>query len=96
MSQEEYEDIAKESNVPVEAVKAYEKLGIEEKGHFDDIEESYAGEFSSDEDFARDMADQFGEAPADQWPHYCIDWEYAARELMMDYSEEDGYYFRDL
>ena len=30
------------------------------------------------------------------WPQYCIDWEYAARDLMMDYSEQDGYYFRNL
>lgn len=96
MTQEEYQAIADEKNVPVEAVIAYEKLGIEEKGKFDDIEEAYAGEFPSDEEFARDMAEQIGENIAEGWPHYCIDWEFAARELMMDYSEQDGYYFRNI
>lgn len=23
---------------------------------------------------------------SDRWPNYCIDWQYAARELAMDYS----------
>ena len=26
----------------------------------------------------------------------CIDWEFASRELMYDYFEVDGYYFRNL
>lgn len=30
------------------------------------------------------------------WPNTCIDWEQAARELMCDYSESNGYYFRSL
>jgi antirestriction protein len=60
-------------------------------------EEAYQGEFESDEDFAQNMAEDLGliqDRPA--WPHYCIDWEYAARELMYDYFEESGYYFRSL
>ena len=59
------------------------------------FEESYSGQFDSDEDFARDMAENIGETIATHWPHYCIDWEYAARELMYDYCESDGYYFRN-
>lgn len=43
------------------------------------------------------MAEQLGDVPKDNhWPLYCIDWEWAARELMMDYAEQDGYYFRNL
>lgn len=81
-----------------DAVKAYEELGIEPAGEFENFEESYAGEFKSDEDFAQDMAEQLGtvDFKNQSWPAYCIDWEYAARELMMDYSEQDGYYFRNI
>jgi len=62
-----------------------------------DIDESYIGQFSSDEDFAEDMAEQLGVLTKETtWPLYCIDWIHAARELMMDYSEQDGYYFRNL
>lgn len=63
----------------------------------DDFQEAYSGEFDSDEDFAQDMAEQTADMPKDlHWPLYCIDWTYAAKELMMDYFEIDGYYFRSL
>jgi antirestriction protein len=59
--------------------------------------ESYQGEFKDDKDFARDMAEQLGNIDKyAKWPHNCIDWEHAARELMMDYSDQDGFYFRNL
>jgi hypothetical protein len=61
------------------------------------IEEAYAGQYNSDEDFAEDMADQLGYINNDvSWPYTCIDWEQAARELMYDYFESNGYYFRNL
>lgn len=63
----------------------------------EDIAEAYSGHFDSDEDFAQDMAEQLGDIKKDvQWPYTCIDWEKAARELMYDYREEDGHYFRNL
>ena len=62
-----------------------------------DIEEAYSGEFNSDEDFARDMADNIGAMPREsKWPVYCIDWDMAARDLMMDYFEIQGHYFRSM
>lgn len=62
-----------------------------------DFYESYSGEFDSDEDFARNMADQLGAIDRKStWPNNCIDWEMAARELMYDYSSENHYYFRNL
>lgn len=62
-----------------------------------DIEESYAGQFASDKDFAMETADQLGLIkPDNAWPYTCIDWEWAAQELMHDYCEENGYYFRNL
>lgn len=80
-----------------EAVRAYISLGIGDDD-LSDFEEAYQGEFKSDEDFAKDMADNTGSVDLKNqpWPQYCIDWEFAARELMMDYSELDGFYFRNL
>lgn len=99
MKQEEQEEIASRYSLPVEALIAYEELGIEGDGEFENIEEAYNGQYSSDEDFARDMAEQRGDLPeagSSAWPLYCIDWEWAARELMYDYSEQDGFYFRNM
>jgi antirestriction protein len=69
--------------------------GIECGVSIDNIDEAYSGSFGSDEDFAEDMAEQLGCIDKNlSWPHNCIDWEYAAKELMYDYSEHDGNYFR--
>lgn len=51
------------------------------------------------EDYARELAEDIGAVPSDaSWPAYCIDWEWAARELRMDYTsaEFDGvtYWYR--
>ena len=62
-----------------------------------DIEEAYCGEFGSDEDFAMDIAESTGSMPKDMsWPLNHIDWEMAARDLMMDYFEIEGHYFRSM
>jgi len=59
------------------------------------IDEAYAGSFNSHEDFAEDMAEQLGLINKDaSWPYTHIDWEQAASELMYDYSEHNGHYFR--
>jgi antirestriction protein len=76
-----------------EVVEAGLALGIDPSN----IEEAYQGQYSSDEDFARDMAEQLGSVDKKaSWPNNCIDWEYASKELMYDYVEENGYYFRNL
>jgi len=63
----------------------------------ENIEEAYRGHWDSDEEFAQDIAEDTGALPKDfVWPLYCINWEHAARELMMDYEEHEGYYFRML
>lgn len=62
-----------------------------------DAEEAYQGDFDSDEDFAQDFAEQCGYMNKQvSWPYSCIDWEHAARELMYDYFESNGKYFRNL
>ena len=48
-------------------------------------------------EYARQLAEDAFELK-DTWPHYCIDWEFAARELKYDYTsiELDGvtYWYR--
>lgn len=40
------------------------------------------------EEYARELADELGLLPdSSTWPLYCIDWEWAARELSHDYFE---------
>lgn len=42
------------------------------------------------QDYARELAEDCGMLDdAARWPHSCIDWERAARELRMDYSAVD-------
>jgi antirestriction protein len=71
--------------------------GLECGLSLDDIEEAYQGEYSDDEDFARELADQLGYIGRNvSWPYTCIDWEQAAKDLMYDYVEESGHYFRNV
>jgi len=71
--------------------------GIEAGIDIDNIAEAYAGEYRSDEDFAEEMAEQTCDIDFRNlsWPQNCIDWEQAAKELMYDYTEVNGYYFRN-
>ena len=64
----------------------------------EDVREAYFGEYESDADFAEDMARQTCEIDFNNlsWPLTCIDWEQASRDLMYDYTEQGGYYFRNL
>lgn len=78
----------------LEAVKAYIDNATGDDD-LSDFNESYSGEFDSDEAFAEEMADQIGAVNDNlTWPNNCIDWEQAARELMQDYFESNGFYFR--
>lgn len=80
-------------DMDIDIIEAGVNCGVQ----FSDIEEAYSGQYSSDENFARDMAEQLGAIDNNaQWPNDCIDWELAARELMYDYSEDNGHYFRNL
>lgn len=81
-----------ECDQEIDVVEAALECGIEARN----IDEAYSGSFKDDESFAEDMAEQVGAIDRDaKWPMNCIDWDQAARELMMDYSEHNGYYFRN-
>ena len=61
----------------------------------DAARDAYQGEYNSDEDFAQEMAEQLGYMDKNvRWPFTCIDWEWAAKELMYDYFSSNGHYFR--
>lgn len=89
--------MTEENSLTEEQNQAYIDLVGEEYATADEAEEAYSGEFSSDEEFAQDLADQLGSVDKNAvWPMTCIDWEQAASELMYDYSEQDGFYFRNM
>ena len=69
-------------------------------GKFDEdtlseAQEAFSGKHDSDEDFAQDIAEQTEATDTEaKWPYTCIDWTHAASELMYDYHEANGFYFR--
>lgn len=105
MSEYEWEGVfevieaIEDSYLDVEVIEAYVSYvgGGIDSSTISDAEEAYQGEYSSDEEFAEEIAEQLGciDRKA-SWPQTCIDWEWAARELMYDYFESDGHYFRNI
>ena len=94
MTEEKKEELIK-SGFEEEAIDAYIKLGIEADEGVEDFEEAHQGKWIDDEEFVEDLLRGTGDLP--ELPVYIyIDWERTARDVMMDYSEQDGYYFRNL
>lgn len=61
---------------------------------FNKISECYSGHYPSDEDFVQEMLEDCGDIP--ELPRYIhIDWEWTAREVMMDYCSHKGHYFNN-
>lgn len=90
-------EMAEDGSLDAEVYQAYIDIVGEEYAKQEDAEEAYQGEFKSDEEFAQNLAEEIGAINKDAtWPNNCIDWEFAAKELMYDYSEESGHYFRNL
>lgn len=78
-----------------EAIKAYIELVGEEYASKKNFEDSYSGKWESDEEFVQDLLEGTGDIPKDMPSYIHIDWEWTAREIMMDYNEQDGFYFRN-
>ena len=80
---------------------AYRDCMSDDSGDIDKARDAFQGAYDSAEDFAQELAEElYGDAPRGAgWPFSCIDWERAARELMMDYTSTryNGklYIFRD-
>jgi antirestriction protein len=61
-----------------------------------EIDECYQGKWNSDSEFVQQLLEDCGDIPKDLPVYVYIDWEATARDVMMDYCEQDGYYFRNL
>jgi antirestriction protein len=86
------ERMSKENGLDPEVNQAYIELEGEEYATAEDCAEAYRGQYSSDEEFVQELLEQTAELPF----YIHIDWEAIARDVMMDYSEYEGYYFRNL
>lgn len=63
----------------------------------EEFQDSYQGEYETLEEFAEQFALDTGAIDeAAKWPHSCIDWEWAARELSHDYTLQGGFIFRSV
>jgi antirestriction protein len=82
------------SSLEEEVISAYfDNCGV---SSLDDVEEAYAGEHNSDEEFAVQLLDDTGELDPSSMLGRYFDYEKFARDLMYDYFEVDGHYFRNL
>lgn len=89
-------DAVEDSYLDIEAIEAYANnfCGEWSAKVVEDASDAYIGEYDNDEDFAQEYAESTGAINQNKnWPHYCIDWKWAARELMYDIFESNGYYF---
>ena len=94
---QQFEDMAEEGSYDAEVYKAFASNHGMEYTNVENVDEAYQGQWDSDEDFAQGMADDLGLINKEvSWPYTCIDWEHASNELMYDYFEMNGYYFRSL
>lgn len=63
---------------------------------YEEAEEAYSGQYDSDEDFAENLMNDCGDLPDNDFVLRYIDWTKLARDIMYDYFEEDGHYFRQM
>ncbi len=89
-------EMTEENSLTEEQNQAYIDNVGEEYAEASQAEEAFAGEFANDEEFTQDLIEQTGELPKDLPAYIHIDWEGTARDIMMDYFEVDGYYFRNI
>ena len=68
--------------------------GLELSISVDQLEESYQGFWSSDEEFVEDLISDIYDLDLPYFVY--IDWERTAFDVMMDYMESDGHYFRNI
>jgi antirestriction protein len=78
----------------METCQAYLDAGLGDD--LENFEEVYQGEWSCDEDFVQDLLEELGEIPRNFPSYIHIDWERTANDVMFDYTEQDGHYFRNL
>lgn len=94
----EFAESLESTHLDIEVIEAYcSNFFYPSDCELDKIEEAYAGKFDSDEDFAVEMLESTGDLNSiPESLRYYFDYAAFARDLMMDYFEADGYYFRNL
>jgi antirestriction protein len=63
-------------------------------GTIEDAMDAYQGQYDNDIDFTMQLLESCGDIPKDLPSYIHIDWEGTARDIMMDYSSANGFYFR--
>lgn len=88
--------MAEANNLDVEINQAYIDIVGAEYATAEQCQEAYQGKWIDDEDFTQNLLEDTGELPKDLPLYIHIDWKTTARDIMMDYAEMDGHYFRNL
>ena len=57
------------------------------------VAECYEGEWDTDVNFAKEGATEQG-LISGTWPYSCVDWEWSAKDLMMEFASHNSHYFR--
>ena len=83
-----------EAGVEEEVIDAFINCVSDNESDLDNLEEAYQGKYDSDEDFVQQLLEDTGDIPDDLPCYVYIDWERTARDVMMDYYADNGYYFR--
>jgi antirestriction protein len=78
-----------------EILEAYIAITGIQTATIDEAMDNYVGEYSSDEDFTQELLEMCGDLPKDLPNCVVIDWEATARQIMWDYSEHEGLYFKN-
>jgi len=83
-----------ENGVEEEVIEAFCNCVSDNENDLDNLEEAYQGKWASDEEFVQELLESCGDIPSNLPAYIYIDWEQTARDVMMDYYTDNGYYFR--
>mgnify|MGYP003495948259 CR=1 FL=1 len=93
LGREKLEELIEEYGIDV--VEGY----VNEGYSLSDFEEAYQGKYDNDEDFVYQLCNDLydlNEHKGEFHPFNYIDWERVTNDVMMDYFEVEGHYFRQL
>lgn len=88
----EYLDFINDNSIDKDAFAAYMELGHDLEEAMKNFEEAYEGQWGSDREFCEQLFDEVNDIP-DHLVGY-IDYKQVTYDYMMDFQEQDGYYFR--
>jgi len=75
-------------------LEAYIEASGDVLATIDDANDAYQGQYNNDIDFVSELLESCGDIPENMPNYIVIDWEMTARNIMFDYVEANGYYFR--